>query len=116
VKSYVPDAGDIVSLDAPPGPAGREIQKGRPGLVVSPASYNRPSGLALVCPITSTARQNSWEVRLPPTGPAAGVILSDQVTCIDWRARRAKLLGKSPLGIIEEVRDKLAPLLGLESP
>ena len=116
VRHYVPDSGDIVSLSAPADPAGRAIQKGRPALVLSPAQYNRPSGLALVCPITNTARLGSWEVRLPPSGPATGVILSDQVSCIDWTARRARLLGKAPPGIVEEVRDKLAPLLGLESP
>ena len=116
VRSYVPEAGEIVQLDAPAGPAGQEIRKTRPALVLTPSLYNRAGGRAIVCPITSTAQDGSWEVRLPPAGPATGVVLSDQVTSVDWRARQAKRLGIAPPGILQEVRDKLAPLLGLESP
>ena len=49
---YVPDAGDLVWLSFHPQ-AGR-VQTGRRlALVLSPASYNGKSGLALASPITS---------------------------------------------------------------
>ena len=48
-SSYIPRAGDIVWLDFDPQ-AGREQAKRRPALVVTEQSYNRASGLVIVCP------------------------------------------------------------------
>jgi mRNA interferase MazF len=51
VVSYVPEAGDIVTMDFDPR-VGREQAKRRPALVLSDQRYNRASGLAVVCPLT----------------------------------------------------------------
>ena len=51
-RRYVPDRGDIVWLQFTPQ-TGHEQAGHRPSLVLSPASYNRRSGLMLCCPITS---------------------------------------------------------------
>ncbi len=50
--SYLPDRGDAIWLEFDPQ-SGREQAGRRPALVLSPSSYNRKSGLALVCPVTS---------------------------------------------------------------
>jgi len=52
VTPYVPDVGDIVWLSFDPQ-AGREQGRRRPALVLTDLAYNRASGLAVVCPLTS---------------------------------------------------------------
>ena len=83
-----------------------------PPLVLSPKVYNARSGLALACPITSHPKGYPFEVALPDGSGITGVILADHVKSIDWKARQATRLGPCPRELIEEVRAKLAPLLG----
>jgi len=52
VTRHVPDTGDIVFLDFDPQ-IGREQAKRRPTPVLTEVRYNRASGLAVVCPLTS---------------------------------------------------------------
>jgi len=40
------------------------------------------------------------------------VILADHLKSIDWKARHAERLGQCTNEVMEEVRAKLAPLLG----
>jgi mRNA-degrading endonuclease toxin of MazEF toxin-antitoxin module len=40
------------------------------------------------------------------------VILADHVKSVDWKARRAERLGHCTNEVIEEVRARLAPLMG----
>ena len=60
-RSYVPDRGDIVWLQFNPQ-AGHEQDGHRPALVLSPANYNRVSGLMLCCPMTSQKKGYPFEV------------------------------------------------------
>jgi hypothetical protein len=60
-RSYVPDRGDIVWLQFNPQ-AGHEQAGHRPALVLSPASYNRRSGLMLCCPVTNQRKGYPFEV------------------------------------------------------
>lgn len=39
-------------------------------------------------------------------------ILADHVKSIDWKARRAEKVGRCPVDAVDEVRARLAPLLG----
>jgi mRNA interferase MazF len=110
VRTFVPDAGDFVWLTFDPQ-AGREQAGRRPALILSPKSYNQKSGLALACPLTTQAKGYPFEVAAR-AGSAAGVILVDHLKSIDWRARRAERLASCPKDVWEEVRAKLAPLLG----
>ncbi len=107
---YVPDRGDIVWLEFSPQ-AGHEQAGHRPALVLSPGSYNGRVGLALVCPITSQAKGYPFEVTLPPGAAVAGVALSDQVRSLDWRARRARLVGRAPAAVIAGALAKARALL-----
>jgi len=110
-SSFVPDAGDFVWLTFDPQ-AGRE-QAGRcPALVMSAKIYNLRSGLALACPITNQAKGYPFEVAVPAGGVATGVILADHLKSVDWKARSAEHLGRCTREVMEEVRAKLAPLLG----
>jgi len=109
--AFVPDAGDFVWLTFDPQ-AGREQAGRRPALVLSPKLYNARSGLALACPITNQAKGYPFEVAVPAGRGATGVILTDHLKSIDWKARRAEPLGRCPDEAMAEVRAKLAPLLG----
>jgi mRNA interferase MazF len=90
--------------------AGHEQAGRRPGVVLSPKSYNGKTGLAILCPITSQIKGYPFEVLLPAGLPVAGAILSDQVKNLDWRARNAELICTLPPETISEVLQKLVTL------
>ncbi|HEY2295307.1 MAG TPA: endoribonuclease MazF [Thermoanaerobaculia bacterium] len=108
--AYVPDRGDVVRVSFNPQ-AGHEQAGWRPAFVLSPQTYNAKVGLALLCPVTSQVKGYPFEVRIPERYPVAGVILSDQVKSLDWRARKAELLCKLPSTTYQEVLQKLQTLL-----
>ena len=107
---YVPDRGDIVWLSFQPQ-AGREQAGRRPALILSPASYNGKVGLALACPITSRVKGYPFEVRLPKGLAVSGVVLSDHVTSLDWRAREAEFACPAPRDATAETIAKLGTLI-----
>ena len=109
--AFVPETGDFVWLTFDPQ-AGREQAGRRPALVLSPRKYNAKSGMALACPITNRSKGYPFEVAVPAGQAVTGVILADHVKSVDWRARRAEKLGHCTNEVIDEVRAKLAPLLG----
>ncbi len=111
--SYVPDRGDVVWITLDPQ-AGHEQAGRRPALVLSPAAYNRRSGLALVCPITRRAKGYPFETPLPEGVPIQGVVLSDHLRSLDWQARRAELIGRLPDQVVEDVAAKVIALIGDE--
>jgi mRNA interferase MazF len=106
----VPDRGDIIWISLDPQ-AGHEQAGRRPVLVLSPKAYNEKVGLALCCPITNRRKGYPFEVVLPAGGTVTGVILSDQVKCLDWRARGAEIHGSAPPDVVAEVLGKLGALL-----
>lgn len=108
---YVPRRGDLVWIHFDPQ-TGHEQPGRRPALVLSPGSYNERVGLAIFCPVTSQAKKYPFEVDLHSEGDVSGVILSDQVKSLDWRARRADLIESLPPEVTDEVLQKLATLLG----
>lgn len=107
---YVPERGDAVWITLKPQ-AGHEQARRRPAVVLSPRVYNEKVGLAILSPITSRVKNYPFEVELPENLPVRGVILSDQVKSLDWRARDAELICALPLAAIEEVLQKLGILL-----
>ena len=105
-----PRRGDLVWLDFTPQ-AGHEQAGRRPALILSPELYNRKTGLAIACPITNQAKGYPFEVALPVGQSVAGVVLSDHVRSIDWRARRAERAGQADEATVNEVCGKLSALL-----
>jgi len=110
VPAYAPDRGDIVWLEFDPS-IGHEQAGRRPALVLSPHTYNRKVGLALVCPITTASKGYPFEVPLPPRSKARGVILCDQVKCLDWRVRGAKRVGSVHPDVLAKVTLLLRALI-----
>ncbi len=110
-KGWIPDAGDLIYLNFDPQ-TGREQAGARPALVISAATYNEKSSLALVCPVTSKVKNYPFEVPLPDGFKVTGVVLADQLKSLDWRARKASFLASSPRPVLDTVRKYLALLLG----
>jgi len=108
-RSAVPDAADVVWLVFDPQ-AGQEQAGHRPALVMSPASYNRKSGLMVCCPISSKIKEHPFEVVTQINGVECAV-LADQVKSLDWKARRAKKKAVVDDNVMLHVRAKLKALL-----
>ena len=109
-RRYVPARGDVVWITLNPQ-AGHEQAGRRPALVISPASYNRKVGLAILCPITNQVKGYPFEVAVPSGLKVGGVVLSDQVKNLDWRVRRVEFICKLPKEAIAEVIAKIETLL-----
>ncbi len=112
-RADVPERGDVVWLQFDPQ-AGSEQAGHRPALVISPKSYNRKVGLALVCPVTSRVKGYPFEVELPQGLATKGAILCDQLKSLDWRARRATRLGSVPDAVLHEVTARILALVDPE--
>jgi len=110
---YVPDAGDIVSVDFIPQ-AGREQAGRRPAVVLSPRKYNEKASLAVMCPVTSHSKGYPFEIALPPGLRVNGVILSDHLKSLDWRQRNAQKIGRLPPSILGLVLERISALLQIQ--
>ena len=108
--SFVPDRGDVVWVSLNPQ-AGHEQAGRRPALVLSPATYNAKVGLALFCPMTSQLKGYPFEVVVPTGLAVKGAILADQVKSLDWKSRRAELIGRLPDVVVGKVLAKVKTLL-----
>ena len=109
-RPYVPDRGDIVWLQFNPQ-AGHEQAGHRPALVLSPASYNRRSGLMLCCPMTSQRKGYPFEVVIEVDTDRESVVLADQIKSFDWKVRKAVKKGTASIDVIAETLSKLQTLL-----
>jgi mRNA interferase MazF len=109
--AYVPRRGDAVWLQFNPQ-AGSEQAGRRPAVVISPEAYNGRVGLMICCPITNQQKGYPFEVALPDGVGVTGVILSDQVKSLDWRARQADFITALSDDVVEDVLAKLRTLLG----
>lgn len=109
VASYVPDAGDIVWLDFDPQ-AGREQGRRRPALVLTDQGYNRASGLAVVCPLTS--KRKPYPFALPVViDKVEGAVLVDHLKSLDWKMRGAAFHSKADAAVVSRVRAYIAVFL-----
>lgn len=108
--AHCPKRGDVVWLSFTPH-TGHEQAGLRPALTLSPEDYNRKTGLALFCPITTKTKGYPFEVPLPEGLKVSGVVLSDQVKSLDWQARNARYSGKVSSGVVDEVAAKVGVLL-----
>jgi mRNA interferase MazF len=109
VTPYVPDAGDIVFMDFDPQ-VGREQAKRRPALILTDQRYNKASGLAVVCPLTSKVKP--YPFTLPITvGGVQGAVLVDQLKSMDWSGRGAEFHSRVPARMMSKVRQYIAVLL-----
>jgi mRNA interferase MazF len=110
--NYIPERGDLVRMTFDPQ-VGHEQAGRRPALVLTPSSYNGRVGLALLCPITSRSKGYPFEVALPDGLPVYGVILCDQVSSYDWKARSVEHIARLPEANLLQVLTKIKKILAL---
>ena len=112
VRKYVPDRGDIVWIDLDPT-VGREQNGRRPALVLSSRLVNNKSGLALMCPITSSRKGYPFEI--PMVGETiSGVILTDHVRSIDWTSRYLSFAERIDPDVLKIVQSYIVALVAGE--
>ncbi len=107
---FYPKRGDVIKVNFDPV-KGHEQGGYRPALVLSADEYNRIVGLAIVAPITLHVKGYPFEVQIPQGHKVSGVILADHVKCIAWKERGVTHFDKLPLQVLEEVQERLGPLL-----
>jgi len=81
VRSYVPDAGDIVWISFNPQ-TGHEQAGHRPAVVLSPAAYNVKTSLMVCCQMTTQIKSYPFEVVIAGASPSAV-----------WQIRSRALIG-----------------------
>jgi len=110
VSKYVPAASDLVWLEFNPQ-AGHEQAGHRPAIVLSHKDYNRKTGLAILCPITSKTKGYPFEVQVNGQ-KINGAVLADQVKSFDWKVRKAKFIERADSVVFDEVLGKLHAIIG----
>lgn len=110
-KPFIPKRGDIIRLSFDPQ-AGHEQSGWRPGLVISNQTFNQATGFCVVCPITNTNRGYPFHVPIMNTLKISGVIMVDQVKSLDYIHRKASLISKVDLEILEEVMAIYMAIIG----
>jgi len=108
---YIPERGDIVWLDFDPS-KGSEQRGHRPAVILSKSAFN-VFGICYVAPIKSKIKNYNIEVALENTGQIDGVVLTNQVTALDWRKRNCEYVEKIDIEILNRVSEILKVLLSL---
>ena len=99
---YVPQKGDFVIVTFDPQ-SGHEQRGRRPAMVVSNTLFNRHTGLAMVCPITTTSRDIPFHVKIPEQSSLTGYIMVEQIKSIDYVSRKVKFVEMAPQRVLHDV-------------
>jgi len=98
--------GDIVWLDFDPQ-LGHEQRGRRPALIVSNDDFHVATNhkMAMVCPITKTAKVFPFRVPLGAETSIKGYIMCEQVKVFDISSRNAEYIEKVSVSILDDVID-----------
>ena len=102
MKKYIPQKGDFISVTFDPQ-SGHEQKGRRPALVVSNTLFNEKTGLAIVCPLTTTPRGYPFHVAVVGNPDVKGLVMVEQVKSVDYRIRQAKSVGKASNALLDEI-------------
>ncbi|WP_166421955.1 type II toxin-antitoxin system PemK/MazF family toxin [Pseudoalteromonas sp. Z1A8] len=110
--TYTPDRNEIVFIDFEPV-KGKEIGKYRPALVLSSKAYNSATGLLICCPISSSVRGGLLEVPINNIDKPYAVV-ANMIQTLSWRTRKAKFVAHAETGVMNQVYDRLLPIMGAQ--
>jgi mRNA interferase MazF len=102
MQPYVPEKGDFVTVTFDLQ-SGHEQKGRRPALVISNTLFNEKTGLAVVCPVTSTKRSFPFHIAVTDNPDISRFVMVEQIKSIDYRTRRIKKIGKAADSLLEEV-------------
>ena len=106
-RTYHPDRGDLIEMNFQPA-AGREIDKRRPAIVLSPLAYNQKTGMCLAVPISSSLIPGPFWLSMPSGYlPLPSMILCDYVKSVDYRERSATFINGVPDDLVEQIVSNL---------
>jgi mRNA interferase MazF len=101
--TYHPDRGDLVIMSFQPA-AGREIDKRRPAIVLSPLAYNRKSGLCLAVPVSTDVTPGPLWIPMPEGYLGhPSLILCDYIKSFDYHERSATFVKRLPDDLVEQI-------------
>ena len=106
MRAFVPRKGDFISVTFDPQ-SGHEQKGRRPALIVSNTLFNEQTGLAIVCPLTTTDRRYPFHVAVANDPNMTGFVMVEQVKSIDYQARKTKFIGRAS----DEVLDMVLSIL-----
>ena len=110
-RMYHPDRGDLIEINFQPA-SGREIDKRRPAIVLSPVEYNRKSGLCLIVPISSDTTPGPLWISMPDEYlPRPSLILCDFIKSFDYRERSASFIARVPNELVEKIVSNVLELI-----
>ena len=110
-RTYIPDRGDLVGMNFQPA-AGREIDKRRPAIVLSPRDYNRRTGLCVAVPTTSNLAPGPLWLPMPEGYLSVpSLILCDYVKSFDYRERAATFISNVPGPLIDQIVTNVIDLI-----
>jgi mRNA interferase MazF len=110
-RTYFPARGDLIEMNFQPA-AGREIDKHRPAIVLSPIEYNRKSGICLAVPTSTDLTPGPLWIPMPAGYlPRPSLILCDYMKSFDYRERGAVFVAELPDDLIEQIVSNLLDLL-----
>jgi mRNA interferase MazF len=110
-RTYHPDRGDLIEMNFQPA-AGREIDKRRPAIVLSPLAYNRRSGLCLAVPTSTDLTPGPLWIPMPAGFlPAPSLILCDYLKSFDYRERSAAFIKRVPDDLVEQIVSNVLDLV-----
>jgi mRNA interferase MazF len=107
---YIPKRGDFIWIDFDPQ-AGHEQMGNRPALVISHDDFNEQMGFAYICPISNTQRKNPFYVSIPEGEAVTGVIMTEQMRSLDFRARKATYKGACPELLLQDCLRRIKPII-----
>jgi mRNA interferase MazF len=102
MRTYIPKKGDFVAVTFDPQ-SGHEQKGRRPALVVSNTLFNEQTGLAIVCPLSTTDRGYPFHLAVTGNPRVKGFVMVEQVKSVDYRARQATAMGKASDDLLGEV-------------
>ena len=110
-KEQVPKQRDIILLNFDPQ-TGTEIKKRRPAVVLSPATFQQLTGLAVVALITSTERNFPLHVKVEDCN-THGEILCEQFRSVDFISREWQKVDTLPMEQFLLVQQRIAAILDI---
>jgi mRNA interferase MazF len=99
--NFIPDRGDIVWVILDPR-VGHEQSGRRPALVLSGKTFNERTSLCVACPMTGNPKGLPYEI-VYESDLVTGAFLPIRVKSIDHQARKAKLIEKCPIEVVDRV-------------